>query len=187
MTPPPPGPPTSPPPGANPAPSSAGSGFAFDIKRLSQAEWIAGGATILLFISLFLPWYTVSYDGGILGGSDSASGNLVSSHGWAYLILILCLVVIAYLVLRAGFEKMPFTLPLPNETLLLIVTGVIAVLTIIAFFVKPSTGGFDLASLHISIGWGFGAFVGLIAAIVAVVPLAIAAVQGRGATATAAT
>jgi hypothetical protein len=47
------------------------------------------------------------------------------------------------------------------------------VLTILAFLLKPGGIGFS------GIGWGFGAFVGLIAAVVAAAPLAIPAIQAR--------
>ena len=41
-------------------------------------------------------------------------------HGWMYLTLILCLVILVYLVSRAGFSEMPFKLPIPGEQLLLV-------------------------------------------------------------------
>jgi hypothetical protein len=70
-----------------------------------------------------------------------------------------------YLVLQAGYAEMPFKLPMANEQLLLIGTGISFVLTVLAFVDKPGGYGFH------GIGWGFGAFVGLIAAVVAVAPL----------------
>ena len=35
--------------------------FKFDAKRWSQADRIAGGATLVLLISLFLPWFSVRF------------------------------------------------------------------------------------------------------------------------------
>jgi hypothetical protein len=120
--------------------------------------------TLVLFISLFLPWFTYSF------GSVSVDGLW---HAWMYLVLILCLAILAFLVARAGFSEMPFKLPMADEQLLLIATGVNAVLSILAFLFKPGGIGFS------GIGWGFGAFVGLAAAIVAAAPLAVPAIKAR--------
>jgi hypothetical protein len=68
---------------------------------------------------------------------------------------------------------MPFKLPMADEQLLLIATAVNAVLSILAFLFKPGGIGFS------GIGWGFGAFLGLAAAIVAAVPLAVPAIKAR--------
>ena len=52
-----------------------------------------------------------------------------------------------------------------DAQLLLIATGINAVLSLLGFLDKPGGIGFH------GIGWGFGAFVGLIASVVAVAPL----------------
>ena len=168
----PPGPPTAAGPPAGPSGAVPSSGvnlppFSFDFKRLSQAERITGAGTLLLFISLFLPWFTYSFG---QYGSVSVSGRY---HAWMWLVLLLCLAILAFLVARAGFSEMPFKLPMAEEQLLLIATGVNAVLSILAFLFKPGGIGFS------GIGWGFGAFVGLAAAIVAAVPLAVPAIKAR--------
>src|ERR1700733_10265072 len=116
--------------GAGPVGGAAASvpSFAFDVKRWTQAERITGIASLVLFISLFLPWFTYNVGFGV--GSVSVDGLW---HGWMYLVLLLCLAIFAYLVARAGFGELPFKLPLANEQLLLIATGINAVLTILAF------------------------------------------------------
>ena len=72
-------------------------------------------------------------------------------------------ILVAFLVLMAGYQVLPFKLPVPNERLLLGAAGINLVLVFIAFILVPSNGG-DTA---VSIGWAWGAFVGLLAAIVA--------------------
>ena len=94
-------------------------------------------------------------------------------HGWMYLTLFISLAIIAYLIARAGFTEMPFKLPLAEEQLLLIGTVINAVLTVLAFLDKPGGIGFQ------GVGWGFGAILGLVAAIAAAVPLAGPAIQAR--------
>jgi hypothetical protein len=142
------------------------SSFKFEINRWSQAERTTAIGTLVLFISLFLPWFTYSY--GI--GSVSVDGLW---HGWMYLTFLLCLVILVYLVSRAGFSEMPFNLPIPGEQLLLIASVVNLVLVVLAFIDKPGGIGFS------GIGWGFGAFVGLIAAVVAAIPLGLPALRAR--------
>ncbi len=78
------------------------------------------------------------------------------------------------MVIKAGFEKLPFDLPVSPAQLLLAVTGLNLLLVLIAFLLKPSTGIAEL-----SVGWGFGAFVGLICAIAAVAPLALPLIRTR--------
>ena len=129
----------------------------FDAARLTKNDRIVGVATFVLFISLFLSWFGVSAS--FAGYSVSATESGLSGHGFLYIVLILCLVVLAYLVLRALFEEMPFKLPLAEETLLFVATAINFLLVLVGFLAKP--GG---------TGWRYGAFIGLIAAIVAVAP-----------------
>jgi hypothetical protein len=121
----------------------------------------------VLFICLFLPWFTVS--GSIAGYSFGGSVNGLW-HGWMYLTLIISILLVAYLVLRAGWDKLPISQDVPHLTVMLVATVVNAVLTLIAFIDKPGGGG---------VGWGFGAVVGLIAAIVAAAPYAIPQLRAK--------
>jgi cytochrome c biogenesis factor len=136
------------------------------MKRWSQPERITAIATLVLLISLFLPWFTYSF--GI--GSVSVDGLW---HGWMYLVFILCLVILVFLVSKASYAEMPFKLPMAEEQLLLYATAINFVLTLLAFVFKPGGIGFS------GIGWGFGAFVGLAAAVVAAVPLGVPAIRAR--------
>jgi hypothetical protein len=140
--------------------------FSFDAKRWSPDERITLIATLVLLISLFLPWFTYNY--GL--GSVSVNGLW---HGWMYLTFLISLAIIVYLIAKAGFSEMPFKVPFSEEQFLLVGTGISAVLTVLAFVFKPGGVGFN------GIGWGFGAFVGLIAAIVAAAPRALPVIRAR--------
>jgi hypothetical protein len=144
----------------------------FEMDRLTQADRIAGIASFVLLISLFLPWFSVSV--GALGISASASGSGTSAHGYLWLVFFVCLVIIGYLVYRALVEKLPFELPLAHEHVLLILTGINFVIVLLAWVFKPSSG---FGAIKVS--WAWGSFVALIAAIVAVLPLAIPAIKAR--------
>jgi hypothetical protein len=164
----PPPPPAGAPPGS-PAPSAGSTlpPFRFDAARWTMADRIAGIATIVLFISLFLPWFTVSI--GLAGVSLSGSVNGLW-HGWMYLTLILSIVIVAYLVMRAGWDKLPITQEISHLTVMMVATIVNAVLVLIAFIDKPGGG---------ATGWGFGAVLGLIAALVAAAPYAIPPLRAK--------
>jgi hypothetical protein len=163
--------------GASAAPGSQA--FAFNAARWGQAERITGVATLVLLISLFLPWFTVSVSSSLLGGHTlaSASGSGLDAHGYLWIVFIVSLAVIAFLVLQAGFATLPFQLPVPPQLLLLAATGLNLLLVLIAFFFKPGTG--SLFGSGISVSWSFGAFFSLIAAIAACVPLGLPLVRAR--------
>jgi len=160
--------PTPPPASSAPSPRPASSmgSFAFDMKRWSQVERITTIATLVLFISLFLPWFTYKFT----YGSVSVDGLW---HGWMYIVFILSLAIVVNMVAKAGFRQMPYTLPMPEERLLLFATSINLVLTVIAFLLKPGGIGFT------GISWGFGSFLGLIAAIIAAFPTIVPALQAR--------
>lgn len=131
-----------------------------------------GVASLILLISLFLPWFDASVTG-FGGGSESG----MDAHGWLWIVFIVVLAILAYLVLKAGFGDLPFTMPLPQELILLGATGLDLLLVLIGFLLKPtvpSLQGFD-ANVSVSIGWDVGSILALIAAIVAVIPLIPAA------------
>jgi peptidoglycan/LPS O-acetylase OafA/YrhL len=125
--------------------------FRFDAARLDRTDRIIGISTLVLLISLFLPWYGVS----VLGFSAEADG--LTAHGYLYLVLILSLAIAGYLVAQAGLLKQD-SLPLSHRQRLLAATGINGLIVVIAFLVKPG-----------DTGWRFGAFVGVIAAAVALV------------------
>jgi len=144
-----------------------GQAFSFDLKRLTRNDQIVGVATLVLFISLFLPWFTAS--AGSLGGG-SVNGLW---HGYMYIDLILALAILGFLVVRAGFDALPFRLPVSPDQALLAATGLNLLLALISFAFKPASG------FGVSIGWGIGAFIGLIAAVAAVAPLGVPLLRSR--------
>jgi hypothetical protein len=148
------------------AASSASSvpAYKFDAARWSLADRIAGIASIVLFISLFLSWFGIT----VIGITVTASG--LSAHGYLYIVMILCILIVAYLVLRAGWDELPMAANVPHLTVMLVATIVNLVLVFIGFIFKPGGSG---------VGWEFGAFIGLIAAIVAAAPYAIPQLRAK--------
>jgi hypothetical protein len=148
--------------------TAAPAGYVFDARRWVLSDKIAGVASLVVLISLFLPWYSGSY---VYFGSSAAtsvgSESGMDAHGWLWLVFIVVLAVLAYLAIVAGFQVLPFKSPLRHDQLLLAATGVNLALVFIGFLLKPSTYGIE----GVSISWSFGAFFALIAAIVAVAAL----------------
>ena len=138
--------------------------YKFDAARWTLADRIAGIASIVLFISLFLSWFGVS----VIGITVTASG--LQAHGYLYIVMILCILIVAYLVLRAGWDELPVSAKIPHLTVMMAVTIINLVIVFIAFIDKPGGSG---------VGWEFGAFVGLIAAIVAAAPYAIPQLRAK--------
>jgi hypothetical protein len=154
--------------GATPGPSAAASQIKFDATKLTQTDRIVGIASFVLLISLFLSWFSVS-----LGPIGSVSASGLSAHGYLYIVLILDILIIALLAVRAlGVWDFPTSAAVTEEQALLIATGVNFVLVLIAFLLKPGGVGSG-------VGWSFGAFIGLVAAVVALVPLARPALAAR--------
>ena len=149
-------------PAASHAGQVTGPAFRFDPNRWTAGDRITGISTVLLLISLFLPWYGVSF----LGISAQADG--LTGHGYLYIVLLLCLAILGYLGLRAGSEELPARLPLAHEQRLLAATGVNAALVLLAFLIRPD-----------GTSWRFGAFTGVLAALAAVAPLVVLAVRAR--------
>ena len=135
------------------------SSISIDFRRLGTGDIVALGGSVLLFISLFLSWYTikVSEEFGNIGASTSALGT--GAGGWRVLILVIDILVILYLFVRTMTPR-GLHLPLPHWQLLTVALGLQFLLTLLAFLVKPSADG-------VSVSWGYGAFIGLIASIIA--------------------
>ncbi len=91
----------------------------------------------MLFISLFLPWFTVS-----VGSSAHPCGSVNGLwHGYMYFVLIICILIVVYLVLRAGWDELPISQDVPHVTVMLVATIVNVVLIVIAFIFKPAAVG----------------------------------------------
>jgi hypothetical protein len=147
-------------PGSGPPAQHHGPPFAFDIKRLSRVDQVIGGASLILIITLFLPWFGVSF------GGYSASESGFSAHGYLFIPLLTAIILIGYLVIRAGWDDPPMKLPVAHAPLLLVGTGLQFLIVLLAFLFKP--GGTS---------WQFGAFLALIAALVAFAAIVVPAVQ----------
>jgi hypothetical protein len=136
-------------------------GKAFDPSTVTRATWIALGGSLVLFISVFLSWYSASAKlGGVVNVSGSESGW--SSGSAAKLVALLALIAIAALVVELFVPTV--TLPVPSSMILIGAGGLSVLLVLIKFLDKPSDGGGI-----ISVSLAYGIFIALIAAVVTTV------------------
>jgi hypothetical protein len=156
----------------DPRSRSAGSpGRGLDPGRWTPADRVTGAATLVLIVSLFLPWFSVSAGFGNFTASSSA--NALAAHGYLYLVLLLALAMLGYLVAQASLKDLP-ELPVTGGQLLAAGAAVNLLLVLIAFAVMPGGG-----SALVKVSWSFGAFIGLLAAIVSFVPVATSVIRAR--------
>jgi hypothetical protein len=146
-----------------PVTQAPGPAFRLDLRRLSRVERTAGGATLIVLISLFLPWF--GFDE--LGTNISITGP--TAHGYLVVVVVLAVLMAGYLLWRSGWQEFPVRLPVTHQTLLFTATGLQFLLIATAFSEVPVTG----------LSREAGAYVALAASLIAVGPAAVAAVGSR--------
>jgi hypothetical protein len=137
--------------GSAPSPSSTGT-------------TVTAIATLVLLVALFLPWFSAAF----IGVSFSESG--VSAGGCLCIVFFVSLSLLVYLLARAGWDRLPITTQVAHAPVMVVASALKALLVVIGFLLKP--GGS-------AVSWSIGAWLALIAAIVAVAPIAIPAIQAR--------
>ena len=138
-----------------PAPAGASGEFRLDLRRLTRAEQLAGTASMIVLVALFLPWF--GFDE--IGTSINISGT--TAHSYLMLVVITALLITGYLLLRSGWDEFPVSLPVAPELVLLVGAGVQFILVLVGFLDVPLSG----------LGWEIGAYLALIAAAAAAAPL----------------
>jgi hypothetical protein len=129
------------------------------LNALNAKDRVAGPATLVLLVSLWLPWYSI--------GPFSADG--LSVHGWLFITVLNSIVLVLYVLITAyGVGDLAEVGRLSKDQLLVLITGVNAALVVLGFLLKPA--GFS---------WSWGAFLALAAAIVAFLPFGVPLIQAQ--------
>lgn len=140
-------------------------GTRLDLTRVSIAEWVAGAATLILLVGLFLPWFSF--------GGFARDGLW---HGYEYAVLILALVTLSQLVSRAVVAPNRVPWPARHDIALIVLTGLSALVVLSGFLARPRVPG-RFSGLDAE--WAAGAYVSLSAAVVAVAAAAGALLLNR--------
>jgi len=127
-----------------------------DVDRLSTGEKIAGVSAILLFIFMFLDWFTVSASNGFVSVSVGGSAwDALDVIPIILMIAILAAVGVAVVRLtEADFE------PAISMNSVVAILGIISVLLILYRIISPPGSGFS----GVSVDPAVGIFLGLAAA-----------------------
>jgi hypothetical protein len=131
----------------------------FDTTRIRFGEMIAGVSGLVLFISLFLEWYSVSAKTAFINVSRGASG-------WEALGFIdILLFLISAVAIGAAVAKAMNVLPrLPASTgFITLVLGALALLLVLFRIISIPDNGAD-AIAGVDVSRSFGIFVALLAA-----------------------
>ena len=120
---------------------------------------LIGLASFVLLISFWLPWYSL--------GPLSADG--LSAHGWLFIGVTDSIVLVLYVLITAfGVGDLAAQGRMSKEQLLGVMAGVNLVLVVLGFLLKPT-----------GLSWSWGAFVALVAAIVAFLPFGVPLIQAQ--------
>lgn len=122
-----------------------------DFKKMTLGQKIAGISGLVLIVSIFLPWYTLTIPG-FGSGSSGPFESVLSTFG-ILLLLGAMGVIAAKIFASADFSVGPFK----PEQIALMLAGVGAVLVLIKLIFGHSESGIGLDR-------GFGLFIGFLAA-----------------------
>ena len=129
------------------------------VDTLSRRDWVVGLASLVLLISFWLPWYSL--------GPLSADG--LSAHGWLFIAVIDSIVLVLYVVVTAfGWGELAVGGRWSNEQVLTLITGVNLALVVLAVLLTPT-----------GVNRSWGAYLALVAAVIAFVPFGVPLVQAR--------
>jgi hypothetical protein len=146
----------------------AASPTSFDTTRIRFGDMVAGIAGVVLLISLFLNWYSVSARVDIAGISREESRGFSAWTALGFidiLLFLIAIVAIAMAVLRA-LNMMP-RLPVSPGLIVLALGALALALVIFRLLSLPDAGEVSEISqpgLEIDYGRSFGIFIALIAA-----------------------
>jgi hypothetical protein len=129
-----------------------------DLRRLRPAEWFLAAAAIVLFVSLFLPWYGLTGSGFAHGWTGYAPREALT--GWAAftvvdVVLTACALVALVAVALQATQHSP-ALPIVSATAATWAGIATTVLVVVKLLDPPLEGSVDLRA---------GAWIGLASAV----------------------
>lgn len=129
------------------------------LNAVNHKDRIVGPASLVLLVSFWLPWYSVG----------PFSADALSAHGWLFIAVVNAVVLVLYVLITAfDVGDLAGAGRLSKDQLLAVLTGVNLALVVLAFLLKPSP-----------FSWAWGAFLAVIAAILAFVPYGVPAIRER--------
>jgi hypothetical protein len=131
-----------------------------DLNRLSRYDWLVLAGFVLTIVGLSIHWYTVDFH-----ISTVFTGSIGATNGWNYtlgvFVFLLTLAAGAVVLLKA-LPAVTLSLPFPEPLSVMVLGGVSVLFVLIRFLFKPGVG---MHMSGISIGYGFGIVLTLVATI----------------------
>jgi hypothetical protein len=130
-----------------------------DTSRLTPGEFMGMGAAVLLFISLFLPWFTTSESnpnsrlGDVSGGESASAWEVYGMLDWLLVGACTAPFILSWIIMRG--HRLTWK---PGEVTM--VVGITAVVLILCNGIILGRPGDS-----VDIGLGIGYFIGLIASV----------------------
>jgi hypothetical protein len=139
------------------------------VDRFSPEEMVIAAGSLVLLVSLFLNWISVSCNGAYCGG---AGGGASGFRGWGWLSFLAVIGVAGLLVARRLVaEKVELPALPASDSVLYMAGGALEILGCLLFWIEYHndfvSSGAGIVS--ISSGLGFGWFVALLAGVATVV------------------
>jgi hypothetical protein len=129
------------------------------LSALDRKDLVFGPATLVLLVSFWLPWYS--------SGPISVDGPSV--HGWLFIAVLDSIVLVLYVLFAAfGVGDLAAQGRMSKDQLLALITGVNLALVVLGLLLKPA--GFS---------WSWGAFLAMVAALVAFLPFGVPLIQAQ--------
>jgi hypothetical protein len=132
-----------------------------DLDRLGTGEKIAAVSGILLFVFMFLEWFSVSVSGGGFSSGSLGGGNAWDALSWIPIFLVITIAVaIGHALIEAS--ETDLNAPLHGSTATTVL-GAISVLLIL-YRIIDTPGGADFVGGSVDVSPSIGIFLSLIAA-----------------------
>lgn len=145
-------------------------------RALSGERRLAGGAAVLLILTLFLPWYQVTaIAAGRHGGPQALSQNVTGWGVFSGIEALLLLLALGVLALLFRVAEGRLRVPGGDGWPLLLAGALACLLVLVRIFDKPSSGSHGRYAATSGIDWG------ILAALAAAALLTYAAWRIRGA------
>ncbi len=146
----------------------------FDPSKFKTNDWGVVGAAVVAFLAMFFHAFSYKFSVDVATVHESSSGGLAGWHFKALILALLLLLAAGAFVVVKVQELAPIPdLPLGPKLAVLVVNALAAVIVLLRIVTYPSSSASGLDGSG-SAGAGFGSYLMLIAAIVAVVFSAMA-------------
>jgi hypothetical protein len=122
-------------------------------RKLAPEQRLAAFASVLLFVTMFLPWYQLNAVVNDRTGGRLLGNNMTAFGVFSFVEAAVLLVAIAVLVLLfARAEDRAFHLPGGDGTVVMVAGGWVVLLLVWRLFDKPSVSGSGVG--NVGIQWG---------------------------------